>query len=133
VVFNWLLGVQRRFAVQAGASGNLGRECDELIGNIVKIIADDVRLRTDAQNFIANALDERGFPAGRYCAKCIPGVAGYETKLRWADAKLPLDIGVSLARRLVVLHTIRAEPSFEKGRQFRRTRAGGSEPQANCP
>jgi hypothetical protein len=30
---------------------------DELIGNVVQVIADDLRLRTDPQNIVAGTLD----------------------------------------------------------------------------
>jgi hypothetical protein len=49
---------------------------DKLIGHIVQIFADDVRLRTDSQDIVADAFDQCSLPTGRYGAKCVPGVAG---------------------------------------------------------
>ena len=83
---------------------------DELIGNVIQVIADDVWLRTDPQNTIAGALDQRGFPAGRNRPKRIPGMAGNQTELRGLSPKLALDIGVSLSRRLMMLDAVRVCP-----------------------
>jgi hypothetical protein len=54
---------------------------DNLIGNLVEVVADDVWLRADSQDIIADTLDQRRFPARRDRAKCIPCVTGNETEL----------------------------------------------------
>jgi hypothetical protein len=87
---------------------------DELIGDIVQVIADDLRLGADPQNIVANPLDQRCFPARRHGAERVPGMARDQTELRGLDPKFPLDIGVNLARRLMVLHAVRAEAPLEK-------------------
>ena len=87
---------------------------DELIGNVIQVVADDLRLRADPQNIVADALDQRCFPAGRDGAERVPCMAGDQAELRGLNAKLPLDIGVSLARRLVMLHAVRAESPLEQ-------------------
>ena len=83
---------------------------DELIGDVIQVITDDLRLRASLQNVVTGPLDQRGLPAGRHGAKRVPCVTGDKTELRGLNPKLPLDIGVSLARRLEVLHAVRAEP-----------------------
>src|SRR5712672_958766 len=87
---------------------------DKLIGHIIQVIADDLRLRADSQNVVADPLDQRRFPAGRHRAKRVPCMARDETELRRLNRKLPLDVGVSLPRRLMVLHAVRAEAPLEK-------------------
>ena len=87
---------------------------DELIGNVIQVIADDLRLRANPQNVVADPLDQRCFPAGRHGAKRVPCMARDKTELRGFHPKLPLDVSVSLARRLMVLHAIRAETPLEK-------------------
>jgi hypothetical protein len=84
------------------------------IGDIVEVVAHDVRLRADAQNIIADALDQRRFPARGDGAERVPGVAGDKTELGGLGSKLFLDISVSLRRRLMVLHAVRAESPFEQ-------------------
>src|SRR5262249_57048021 len=49
---------------------------DELIGDIVEVVGDNVRLRANAQNIVADTLDQRGFPARCDGAERIPGMAG---------------------------------------------------------
>jgi hypothetical protein len=73
---------------------------DELIGNVIQVIADDLWLRTNSQNIVADPLDQRGLRAGRHGAKRVPVVARDQAKLRGLNPKLSLDIGVSLTRRL---------------------------------
>ena len=34
---------------------------DELIGNVIQVVADDLRLRADFQQIITNTLDQRSF------------------------------------------------------------------------
>jgi hypothetical protein len=41
---------------------------DELIGDVVQVIADNLWLRADCQNVIAYPLDQRGFPASGHSA-----------------------------------------------------------------
>ena len=69
---------------------------DKLIGNVVQVIADDLRLRTDSQNIIAGALDQCSFPTGRHSAKRVPCMAGNKAKLRGGDSKLLLDVAIRL-------------------------------------
>ncbi len=38
---------------------------DKLIGHIIEVFADDLRLRTDPQDIIANTFDQCSLPAGR--------------------------------------------------------------------
>jgi hypothetical protein len=54
---------------------------DELIGDVIQVIADDVRLRADPQHIVADPLDQRCFPAGRDGAKRVPCVARDEAEL----------------------------------------------------
>ena len=54
---------------------------NELIGNVVEVIADKLRLRADAQQVVADTLDQRRLPARRDGAKRVPCVAGDETEL----------------------------------------------------
>ena len=87
---------------------------DELIGNVIQVIADDLRLGADSQNIVAGSLDQRCFPAGRYGAKRVPCMARDKAELRGLNSKLPPDIGVSLARGLMVFHAVRAEAPLEQ-------------------
>jgi len=87
---------------------------DELIGNVIQVIADDLRLGADSQNIVAGSLDQRCFPAGRYRAKRVPCMARDKAELRGLNSKLPPDIGVSLARGLMVFHAVRAEAPLEQ-------------------
>jgi hypothetical protein len=45
---------------------------DKLVGNVIQVIANDLRLRANSQNIVAGALDQRGFPAGRDGAERVP-------------------------------------------------------------
>jgi hypothetical protein len=54
---------------------------DELIGHIVEVVADDLRLRADSQDVVADTLDQRRFPARRDGAQRVPGMAGNQTEL----------------------------------------------------
>ena len=87
---------------------------DKLIGNVIQVIADDLRLRADTQNIVADALDQRCFPAGRHRAKRVPCMARDKTELPRLNPKRPLDVGVGMARRLMMLHAVRTEALFEK-------------------
>jgi hypothetical protein len=87
---------------------------DQLIGNIIEVIADDLRLRADSQNIVADPFYQRCFPAGSDGAERVPGMAGDETELGGTDPKLAFDVGVSLARRLMMLHDVRVEAPLEK-------------------
>ena len=87
---------------------------DELIGNVVQVIPYYLRLRADSQNIIADTPDQRSPPARRDSAESVPCVAGNKKELVRFNSKLFLDISVSLARRLMVLHAVRAESSFKQ-------------------
>jgi hypothetical protein len=81
-------------------TGELGRSLvpdNELIGDIVEVVADDLRLRAYSQDIIPDALDQRCLPARRNGAKGVPRVAGDQTEPRRFGPQLFLDIAVSLA------------------------------------
>jgi hypothetical protein len=80
----------------AGGSAPRPVAGDELIGNIIKVIADDLRLGTYSQNIIANPLDQRGFPTGRHGAKRVPCMTGDKAELGGSNPKLSFDVGVGL-------------------------------------
>ena len=61
---------------------------NELIGNIVQVIADDLRLRANPQNVVADPFDQRCFPAGRNGAERVPCVARDKAELRGFHPKL---------------------------------------------
>jgi hypothetical protein len=54
---------------------------DELIGNVIQVIADDLRLKADPQNIVDNTLDQRGSSASRNSTKSVPCMAGDKTEL----------------------------------------------------
>src|SRR5262249_25260188 len=85
----------------AGMQFNLIALClvfgDELIGNVIQVVADDLRLRPNLQNIVTGPPNQRCFPSGRHGSERIPRMAGDKTKLRRLDSKLLFDIGVSLA------------------------------------
>jgi hypothetical protein len=87
---------------------------DELTGNVVQVITDDLRLRPDSQDIVSGPLDQRCFPAGRHGAERVPCMARDKAELRGPDPKLSLDVGVSLARRLMMFHAVHAEAPLEK-------------------
>jgi hypothetical protein len=80
----------------------------------LRFVADNLRLRTDSKNVIADTLDQRCLAARRDGAEGVPCVAGDKTELRRLSSKLFLDISVRLARRLVVFHAVRSESSFKQ-------------------
>jgi hypothetical protein len=69
---------------------------DQLIGNVIQVIADDLRLRANSQNVVADALDQRCFPTGRDGAKRIPCMTGDKAEPGGINPKLSFDVGVSL-------------------------------------
>ena len=69
---------------------------DELIGNVVQIIAHDLRLRTYCQNVVAATLDQRCLPARRDGAEGVPCMAGDKTQLGGLSRKLSLDAALAL-------------------------------------
>ncbi len=62
--------------------------CNELIGNVIQIIADELRLRAYAQDVVADTLDQRGVPARGDGTERIPGVAGDQAELGRLGAEL---------------------------------------------
>src|SRR5271168_5447198 len=46
---------------------------DQLIGNIVQVCTDDLRLRADTQDVVAHPLDQGSLPARNDGAKGVPG------------------------------------------------------------
>src|ERR1700749_1540164 len=87
---------------------------DELVRDVVEIIADQLRLRADTEQIVAAALDQRGAPAGGEGAERVPGVTGDQEELRGWKAELLLEIGVGLTRRLVVLDAVGADSPLEQ-------------------
>ena len=69
---------------------------DQLIGYVIEIVADDVRLRSNSQYIVAVAFDQRSLPAGRNGAERVPSMAGDQTKFGGRNAELFLDVGVGL-------------------------------------
>jgi hypothetical protein len=55
---------------------------NELIGNVIEVLPDDVWLRTNRQHIVPGAPDKRAFPTSRDCAERVPGVAGDQAKPR---------------------------------------------------
>ena len=49
---------------------------NELIGDVVEVVADDLRLRADTQYIVPDSLDQRGLPAGRHSTERVPCMAG---------------------------------------------------------
>ncbi len=86
---------------------------DQLIGDVIEVVADNLRLRTDPEEVVARTLDQRRAPACRDGAERVPGVAGNETELG-GHAQFALDIGVGLRRRLMMPHAVRAETPFKQ-------------------
>src|SRR5258708_29369222 len=58
---------------------------DKLIGNFGQVVADDLRLRADAENVVAGTLDQRRLPARGDGAERVPCVAGDEAELGGLD------------------------------------------------
>jgi hypothetical protein len=54
---------------------------DQLIGDVVEVFADNLRLRAYSQHIVADALDQRALPARRDGPECVPGVTGNEAEL----------------------------------------------------
>ena len=87
---------------------------DKLIGDVVEVIADNLRLRTDSQHIVADTLDERGLPARRYGAESVPCVQAIRQSWDGLTPRLFFGVGVSLARWLVMLHAVGAETPFKQ-------------------
>src|SRR5262245_43477229 len=87
---------------------------DEPVADIFEVIADNLWLRTDAQDIVADTLDQRGLPARRDGAERVPCVAGDKAEPRGFDAKLFFDVSVRLARRLMVPYAVGAESPLEQ-------------------
>ena len=62
-------------SLAAPVSGN------ELIGNVIEVVADDLRLRADSQQIIANTLNQHSFPARSDGTQRVPSMTGDETEL----------------------------------------------------
>jgi hypothetical protein len=54
---------------------------NELIGNVIQVVADDLRLRADSQQIIANTLNQHSFPTRRDGTQRVPSMTGDETEL----------------------------------------------------
>jgi len=70
--------------------------------------------RADVQYVVADASDQRCLPTGGDGAERVPGVAGNHAEFGRLNAKLILDVDISLRRRLVMLHAVGAEAPFEQ-------------------
>ena len=105
---------RRNFQAVAGELDRRLVSGDELIGHVVQVVADDMGLRSDFQNIVADTLDQRALPARRDGAESVPGVARNEAELRGLGAELILDISVSLPRRFMMLHAVRAEAALKQ-------------------
>ena len=92
---------------------------DELIGNVIQVVADDLRLRADRQNIVAYPFDQRGFPASGHSAEYVPGVASDHAELRGFNAKLLFNLSVRLRRRFMTLHDVHAKEPFKKNGRYR--------------
>src|SRR5690349_20229190 len=86
----------------------------ELIGNVVQSTAYYLRMRSYSQEITADSFDQRCPPACRDGAEGVPREAGDKAQLRGLNSKFVLDISVSLSRRLMMLHAVRAESSFKQ-------------------
>ena len=75
---------------------------DELVCDVVQVIADNLRLRANPEHVIADPPDQRRFPAGRDGAKRVPCMTGNETELERFDAKFFFDVAIGLRRWLVM-------------------------------
>ena len=54
---------------------------NELIGNVIQVVADDLRLRADPQQIIANTLNQHSFLTRRDGTQRVPSMTGDETEL----------------------------------------------------
>ena len=59
-------------------SAPIAMQCasNELTGDIVEVVADDLRLRANTQYIVADSLDQRGLPAGRHRTERVLCMAG---------------------------------------------------------
>jgi hypothetical protein len=69
---------------------------NELIGDVVQVITDDLRLRADRQNVIASPLDERCFPASGDGAERVPCMTRDKAELPGPDSEFSFNMGVHL-------------------------------------
>ena len=67
------------------------------VGDVVEVVADNVRLGADCQDVVADAVNQRSLPACGDCAEGVPGVAGDETQLGRLNPKLSFDVTIGLA------------------------------------
>ena len=87
---------------------------DQLIGDVVQVCTDDLRLRADSQDVVAYPLDQGSLPARRDGAEGVPCMASDKTELRRLNPEFPLNIGVGLRRGLVMLDAVRTETPLEE-------------------
>jgi hypothetical protein len=69
---------------------------DQLIGDVVQVCTDDLRLWADSQDVVAHPLDQSSLPARSDGAEGVPCMASDKTKLRRLNPEFPLNIGVGL-------------------------------------
>src|ERR1700750_3141860 len=87
---------------------------DQLIGDVIQVIADDLWLRADSQDVVAHPLDQGSLPPRSDGAKGVPCVASDKTKLRRVDPEFPLNISIGLPRGLVMLDAICTKTTLEE-------------------
>src|ERR1700733_1618772 len=69
---------------------------DQLIGDVVQVCTDDLRLRADFQDVIADPLDQGSLPARSDGAEGVPCMASDKTKLRRLNPEFPRNVAVGL-------------------------------------
>src|SRR5271154_6519653 len=87
---------------------------DQLIGDVVQVCTDDLRLRANSQDVVAHSFDQGSLPARSDGAERVPCMASDKTELGRLDSELPRDIAIGLRRGLVVLDAVRAETPLEE-------------------
>jgi hypothetical protein len=90
------------------------RAPDQLIGNLVEIIAHEIWLWTDLRQVAAGTLDQCRAPAGCLGANRIADVTGDHKRIRRLRAQLARDIGIGLGRWFVTLDPVNAETTLEE-------------------
>jgi hypothetical protein len=90
------------------------RAPDQLIGNLVEIIAHEIWLWTDLRHVAAATLDQCRAPAGCLGADRIADVTGDHERIRRLRVQLARDIGIGLGRWLVTLDPVSAETTLEE-------------------
>src|SRR4029450_4733253 len=87
---------------------------DQLIGDVIQVRTDDLQLRADSQDVVAHPLDQSSLPARGDGAEGVPCMASDKTELRPLHSEFPLNIGISLRRRLVMINAVCTETPLEE-------------------